>query len=400
MKKNIFKNLNTNSNYRFLAFVLMVIFASSCSKKASDVESLTVPPSEVFSYTTFSVPPIDTTATTAKQIIVNMGGGFDLGNTFDKPTTGYTPNLDTIKSIINLYYNAGMRHVRIPVTWVEGFSVNLADTNGNVDVTNPRLLLIKSVVDYALSKKMYVVINTHHEHWLKDYYDGSNTFNNKFITLWTGIANFFKNEPKQLLFEVLNEPEGKMGQWNRTGFPIPTNATALVLTRRINKIGYEAIRATGGNNSTRVIMIQPNAQGNQTQIEEVYPVKDSLPGGGTYIYLAIQVHNYNPWEFCGQNGSNSAWPGTTAVEDGIKKVGVHSVLLDVPVNYGEFGVGRVSGTERNTDMVRGFYRIFKLTCPTQNMSFTVWDDRGWFGLVTNGLNPAFVNNIVPYMMAP
>ena len=65
----------------------------------------------------------------------------------------------------------------------------------------------------------------------------------KFKILWTGIANFFKDEPKQLLFDVLNEPEGKMGQWSGAGFPLPTDATAIALTRQIDKVAYK--RNTG-----------------------------------------------------------------------------------------------------------------------------------------------------------
>jgi endoglucanase len=87
-----------------------------------------------------------------------MASGFNLGNTFETNTSN-SPTFASVKPIIDLYYDAGMRHVRIPVTWVEGFSSNIADANGNVNTSHPRLLELKAVVDYALSKKMYVVIN-------------------------------------------------------------------------------------------------------------------------------------------------------------------------------------------------------------------------------------------------
>ena len=72
----------------------------------------------------------------------------------------------------------------------------------------------------------------------------------------------------------------------------------------------------------------------------------------------------------------------------------------MPVNYGEFGVGRdANPSERNSNIVREYYRTMRLTCLSEKMSPTVWDDRGWFGLVnTNGNN--FLHNIVPNMMAP
>ncbi len=381
----------------FVALFSFTMLSFSCKKKTTTPTPVVVTPPP----TPYVVPPINTSSTTAKEIIIDMGGGFNLGNTFESNINATTPSVN--KQIIDLYYEAGMRHVRIPTTWMQGFTSNLADANGNINTTHPRLLELKEVVDYALAKKMYVVLNTHHEHWLKDYYDGSAAFDTKFAKLWNGIATFFKDSPKQLLFDVLNEPEGTMGQWSGTGYPLPTNATAIDLTRKINKVAYDAIRATGGNNTTRIIMIEPNGQGNQGMIEEVYPTKASLPGAGTDAYLAIQVHTYDPWTFCGQTGTNAAWPGSATFENAIKKVGLHSVLIDVPVNYGEFGVGRqTNGTERNTDLVRSYYRIFKVTCKTEKMSFTAWDDRGWFGLIyrSSATSPyGFSNNIVPTMMA-
>ncbi|MES2775599.1 MAG: cellulase family glycosylhydrolase [Bacteroidota bacterium] len=377
-----------------MALLFAGLLAAGCSKKkTSPITTPVVPVVPVN-------PPINTASTTAKEIILDMGGGFNLGNTFESNINLTTPAVN--KQIIDLYYAADMRHMRIPTTWMEGFSSNLADANGNLNTTHPRLLELKEVIDYALAKKMYVVLNTHHEHWIKNNYDGTTAFDTKFTNLWTGIATFFKDAPKQLLFDVINEPEGKLGQWSGTTYPLPTGAQQLAWTRQVNKVGYEAIRATGGNNATRIIMVEPNGQGNQGQIEEVYPNKASLPGGGTDAYLAIQVHTYDPWTFCGQTGSNSAFPGSASIENNIKKVGIHSVLIDVPVNYGEFGVGRQTNiAERNTDVVRGYYRLFKVTCKAEKMSFTAWDDRGWFGLIyKSGSVYALSNNIVSTMMAP
>lgn len=382
---------------RILCLMCLPIFGFSCSRQSESL--VTVKPNPVVYTPQTPIPAINTNATTAKEIMLDMGGGFNLGNVFDNGINASTPS--TNKAIIDLYYNAGMRHVRIPTTWMDGFSSNIADANGNINTIHPRFLQLKETIDYALSKKMYVVLNTHHEHWLKNNYDGSAAYDTKFAKLWTDIATFFKDYPKQLLFEVLNEPEGKLGQWSGGGYPTPMGSQQLEWTRQVNKVGYDAIRGTGANNITRVVMVAPNGQGNQGMIEEVYPTKVSLPGGGNDNYLAIQVHSYDPWAFCGQTGTLDAFSGNSTIENGIKKVGVHSLLLDVPVNYGEFGVGRQANTaERNTEIVRGYYKVFSSTCKAQKMSYTPWDDRGWFGLISgNGTNYTFLNNIVPTMMA-
>jgi endoglucanase len=399
MKKNILTKKKMVRKFYHFAFILILMLAIGCSKSSTPSAPIATP-TPTPKPTPIVIPPINTNSTTAKEIIIDMAAGFNLGNTFDFNTSN-SPTFASVKPIIDLYYDAGMRHVRIPVTWMQGFTNNIADSNGNVNTSHLRLMELKNIVDYALSKKMYVEINTHHEHWLKDNYDGSGAFDNKFRTLWIGIATFFKDEPKQLLFDVLNEPEGKMGQWGGMGYPSPNDPTSIALTRQINKVAYDAIRGVGGNNTTRVIMVEPNGQGNQIQIGQVYASKANLPGAGADPYLAVQVHTYDPWSFCGETGSNSAFPGNSAFTTAIQKVASQAAILDVPVNYGEFGVGRTNGTERNTDLVRGYYKFIKQTCIAQKMSCTAWDDRGWFGLINNtGAAATFTNGIVEYMMAP
>lgn len=335
----------------------------------------------------------------ASEVIVAMDAGFNLGNTFDLSANNTSP--ESIKPIIDLYYNAGMRHIRIPVTWMDGFgNSNLANSSGTINFQNPRFVQLKAVIDYAISKNMYVVLNTHHEHWLKNKYDGTETYNTPFRNLWTGIATYFKDYSPYLIFEILNEPSGAFGDWS--GGANPFNTEALAFTRKINEVGYKAVRETGGNNLTRIIMISTNGMGNHSMIEEVYPANTSLPGGGTDAYLAIQVHTYDPWSFCGENGNLTSWPGNSVIEKSLRTVAVHSRLLSVPVNYGEFGVGRQSNEyERNTDVVRTYYKIIRQVCADEKMSSTVWDDRGWFGLITKDGNGTYIftNNIVPYMLA-
>ncbi len=126
------------------------------------------------------------------------------------------------------------------------------------------------------------------------------------------------------------------------------------------------------------------------------------PGGGADIYLAIQVHTYDPWNFCGQDGQDANYPGANVISSTIDNVAAHAVTLDVPLNYGEFGVGRTSNSsQRNTPNVLEFYRTVATTTLGHGMSYSVWDDRGWFGLVTSsdGNNFTFSNNIVEVMLA-
>ena len=371
--------------------MVFAIFFFSCSDGPADAPTITPP--------VVTIPPTITqnTFVSAAEVIDLMGTGFNLGNTFDYTIQNTNPT--TIYPIIDLYYNAGLRHIRVPVTWMDGFGGNtLADESGNINFSHPRFIQLKAVIDYAISKRMFVVLNTHHEHWLNRNYNGTAQYNNAFATLWTGIATHFKEYSHLLIFEVLNEPHGVFGDWN--GGASPSNSAALALTRQINKVGYDAIRLTGGLNSNRVVMVSTNGMGNHNQLDDVYPSISSLPGEGDDKYLAFHVHTYDPWAFCGQTGSNASGPGSTTIANSLRAVSNHAKTLNVPVNYGEFGVGRDgNASERNSNIVREYYRTMRLTCLSEKMSPTVWDDRGWFGLVNSG-GTSFLHNIVPSMMAP
>ena len=75
----------------------------------------------------------------------------------------------------------------------------------------------------------------------------------------------------------------------------------------------KAIRGTGGDNVTRVIAVAPNGQGNQSMLDKVYPGPADLPGGGQDPYLMVTVHTYDPWNFCGQDGTLANKPSVEAL---------------------------------------------------------------------------------------
>lgn len=389
-----------NRMKKLITICTIGIIAISCRKTELQKTEPSLNNDKVFHVQASTYSPI-----VASAAMIGMGTGFNLGQTFEAADKSTDPS--TIYPIIDLYYNEGFRNIRIPTTWMDGFSGNhLASSSGTINFSHPRFVQLKAVIDYALSKpNMYVVLNAHHEYWLKKYYDGTATYNTPFANLWTNIATYFKDYPSRLVFEVLNEPEGALGDWdNDNGTTVsPNNSTAMTRTRQINKVGYDAIRATGGSNTTRIIMVSPNAQANTSQFKQIYGQKPLLPGGGNDNYLAIHLHTYNPWNFCGQKGSNSNYTGRTSIINGVDSVWALANSLGVAVHYGEFGVGRVdsSATERNTWQVREYYRTLRKEIIAKQMAATVWDDRGWFGLISGNSTTGyqFVNNIVPTMMA-
>ncbi len=323
-----------------------------------------------------------------------MGRGFNLGNTFDaygqvwqKHDIGHT------KRIIDLYKQQGIQNIRIPITWMqEHEDGTLADAEGHINTNHPRFKDLVATIDYALSQGLYVVINTHHEHWLKQNYDSSEAMDKAFRTLWTEIASYFRDYPQRLMFEVLNEPDGVFGDWSKTKNIGPKEASGIALTRKINQLGYDAIRATGGANQSRIIILAPNGQGNHGQINDIYPEAQVLPGGGNDPYVMITGHSYDPWDFCGNTGFNKFYLSDKGeasldrlhkdVSNLVQNASAWSKKMGVGLYFGEYGVGReIAQNERNTLLVREYYRSFTQALIDAKIATAVWDDKGWFGIL-------------------
>ena len=222
----------------------------------------------------------------AAQVQKNMGMGYNIGNSMEVPNdpTGWGNPYPT-QALLDSIKAAGFNTVRIPCAW--------DSHTRNGAITETWLDSVKTVVDYALRNELYVVLNIHHEGeggWFQTkmatYKD--NTVDTKMKNYWTQIANKFKNYDEHLLFAGANEPgEGQQGlTW--------TSQHAQVL------MGYyqtfiNAVRATGGNNATRTLIIQ----GLQTDIDKsvefaptsIFP-KDNVSGR-----LMFEVHFYGPYQY-------------------------------------------------------------------------------------------------------
>eukprot|EP00928_Gymnodinium_smaydae_P031614 TRINITY_DN2314_c0_g2_i7.p2 TRINITY_DN2314_c0_g2~~TRINITY_DN2314_c0_g2_i7.p2 ORF type:complete len:357 (-),score=50.02 TRINITY_DN2314_c0_g2_i7:99-1169(-) len=310
---------------------------------------------------------------TASDAVRQMGVGINLGQTYDAHSSGQSKSTQRSRQLIDLFQSGGFKHVRIPVTWGNSFR-----RHGSGFVSN-----VTDSVDHALRKGLWVMINTHHEHWLKDHYDGSKRFDDMFYKLWVDIATHFKSKSYKLVYEVLNEPESKFGCWAKG--TNPNDGRAKDWTRRINKVGYDAIRSV---DPKRVVFVSPNAQGNSHQLAAVYGNKGMLPGGGGDPHVAVTVHTYDPWNCNGQTGTNAQCGSEQEVRN---RVGGYVGMVSgwsgsngVPVHWGEYGLGRQNNpSERNTNLCRGYYEEATRKMVQAGHSPCVWDDQGWFA-VTQG----------------
>ncbi len=204
--------------------------------------------------------------------------GWNLGNTLEPPNGEGTWGPAATQSLINAVADAGFNTVRLPVAW----DVHANQSTYQIDAA--WMARVKQVVDWCYARNLHVVLNIHWDNgWLENNITDSvnPTINAKMQSYWTQIANTFRNYDHKLLFAGANEPN------------CDTAAEWATLRSYYNTF-ISAVRATGGNNSSRWLVIQ----GPNTNYDLSDKLITSMPNDSTQGRLALEIHHYTPYPFC------------------------------------------------------------------------------------------------------
>lgn len=169
----------------------------------------------------------ETTAFGPLQTYVDgMQPGWNLGNSLDTvgPDETNWGNPRVTRELIQQIAAQGYRSIRIPVTW-DGHIGAAPDYT----VDPAYMARVQEVVRWALNANLYVVVNVHHDSylWISQLETDHDQVLSRYKAVWTQIAKQFKDEPRKLMFESVNEP-----RFNR-GLRMPeTWAQAAILMRR------------------------------------------------------------------------------------------------------------------------------------------------------------------------
>ena len=223
----------------------------------------------------------------AKDIANNIGQGWNIGNTMEA-TGGETSwgNPKINESYVAGIKAAGFNAVRIPCAWDH----YVIDNQNTID---PAWLdRVNEVVKYVTDQDMYAIVNIHWDGgWLENNIGTSSTdaLLNKQKSFWTQIATRLGHYNEKLMFAGLNEPNAG-NEWGSAS----ENREAMKSLLDYEQAFVDAVRATGGNNSTRTLIMQaPN-----TSINMAYDLMDELPtdpaGDG---YMMVEVHYYDPSDY-------------------------------------------------------------------------------------------------------
>ncbi|HCY40119.1 MAG TPA: dihydroxy-acid dehydratase [Prolixibacteraceae bacterium] len=321
---------------------------------------------------------------TAQHIAGKMKVGWNLGNTLEA-IGGETAwgAAYTSQKLIDAAKAAGFNTVRLPVAWFTH-----SDTVTSV-INQAWIARVKQVVDYCIKDSMYVIINAHWDKgWLENRVNEANkaTVNKRQQAYWTQIANYFKDYDEHLLFAGANEPNVE-------------NATGMSVLLSYHQTFVDAVRATGGNNSSRTLIIQ----GPSTDIDKTNKLMNTLPKDQIENRMIVEVHYYTPWNFCGMNKDeswgkmfyywgkgnhsttdvtrNATWGEEAEMDKLLGLMKTRFVDKGIPVIIGEFGAFRrklspPSDQQLHNASIEYYYRYFTKSAMSKGMITFCWDTPG------------------------
>ena len=291
-----------------------------------------------------------------------IGRGVNFGNMFEAPTEGAW-GLTVTDDFIDKATAVGFTSIRLPVRWS-----NHAGAQAPFTIDAAFMTRVASIVDKLLAKNVVVVLDMHHYRQLDgDALDAGessvagNVVDVRFVMLWDQIATYFQGRGPRLVFELYNEPHGRMNgePWN-------------VLAAR-------ALRVVRRANPDRIVVIGPTSWNSASDLRLLKMPNDAN--------LIATVHNYNPFRFTHQGAE---WV-TPVMPTGVTccsaaQVAEMTAPLDVakawstttryPVFVGEFGAYSKADSTSRFD----FDRKMRQAMETRGMSWDYWEFASGFGV--------------------
>ena len=304
-------------------------------------------------YLLFSVSAV--AQPTAMEMAADMYPGWNLGNTMEPGPCNWISDpinwetawqgSKTTQAIIDFVKAQGFRSVRIPCAWYVH-----SDANYNIDTK--WMDRVQEVVDYCIKDSLYVVLNDHYDNgWIErsfaDRTESSVKKNCGILgMLWKQIATRFRDYDHHLLFAGMNEPDA-------AGDNSKDKAGDIETLIRYQQAFVNAVRQTGGNNASRVLVVQsPSISIDLATNYDVMP-QDETPNA-----MMLEVHFYAPYNFTMMtkdeswgnqayywgNGNhvsgskhNVTWGEEDYMQSQMRQMRTKYTSRGIPVIMGEFG---------------------------------------------------------------
>ena len=292
---------------------------------------------------------------TTMELVRDMGIGINLGNTMeacgdwiaevdekwgdgiltvqDYETSWGSPVVT--KAMIQGMADEGFGVVRVPVAWS-----NLIEDD--YKISSDLDARVHEIVDWVIDADMYCIINIHWDNgWVSAFPDNKDECMKRYETMWTQIADSFKNYGDYLMFESQNEELGWESVWNPWG-STEGKAESYGLVNEINQKFVDVVRSSGGNNPKRHLLISGYNTGFDRTCDPLFKMPDD-----PVKRMAVSVHYYSPPGFAILEDEDADWAkarSTWGTDEDFKELNDNMDMMKkgyidkgIPVIIGEYG---------------------------------------------------------------
>lgn len=287
--------------------------------------------------------------------------GINLANIFEAPKEGdwgFTFQAWQAAELSKVF-----RSVRLPVRWSNNASLDIS-----AEIDEKFFSRVERAVDLLLEGGLIVVLNVHNYSQItgRQLYQGEaevdpTVVDERFINIWRQIATRFKNRSGRLIFEVYNEPVGRLAgaKW----FNLQEKTLGV-----IRKIDRE-----------RTVVLTVDGWSVAKRLADLPEVMDPN--------ILVTVHHYEPFSFTHQGAT---WVGrempkgvrccseeqVKAIRGPLQTASAWSKAKGIPVFVGEFGVIKYA----DEDSRRSYLSVFSSEARSAGVPWMYWEMLSLFGL--------------------
>lgn len=311
-----------------------------------------------------------------------LGRGVNFGNMLDAPREGDWA-LSVEQAFVDLVGRPGfVEHVRLPVRWS-----NHASADAHAIIEPAFFERVDSVVQRLLDRSVIVILNMHHYRQLDgDALDPAEfavdpaVLEARFLAMWRQIAQRYANHGPRLLFEVYNEPHGRLDAgWND------------LLAR--------AVATIRESNPTRLLVVGPTQWNSANALPKLVLPNDP--------HLILTVHHYEPFGFTHQGAEWAQPTRPTGIDccsaaDQALMVGLLDLaqreatrLGGYPVYVGEFGAYEQAPAAARLRYVH----VMRQALERRGLPWAWWELAGDFGVYDRGLG-RFYSDLTDALYGP
>jgi len=305
-----------------------------------------------------------------QKYVNNMQPGWNLGNTFDAVGTDETAwgNPRVTREFIEQIAAQGYKSIRIPVT----FDGRMGEGPGYA-IDAKFLSGVDQVVKWSLEEDLYVMINIHHDSWiwLAEGMEASHEETlARYNSIWTQLAERFKDYSIELMFESINEPQfWDSKSENYEGY-----------LKELNTSFYQIVRESGGNNDSRPLVLPTLNTGSEP--EKLDALYDTIIGLNDPNLIST-VHYYGFWPFSVNIAGNTRFEDVAKndIIETFNRVHDKFVANGIPVIIGEYGL---LGFDTDINAIQEgeklkFFEYMTYYAKEKQLTHMLWDNGQHFG---------------------